>query len=66
MIVWHYPLSVDITNNLVFETNPGGTITNYNLNISTLIIHKATLMSEIPEAVMVLPLSGSDNTPTIS
>ena len=66
MIVWHYPLSVDITNNFVFENNPGGTITNYNIKISTLILRKATLMSEIPKAVMASPLSGSENTPTVS
>ena len=65
-IVWNHHWSTDIIVVLVLDTNPGGTLTNSNIELNVLVLHKATILVEFPEAIMVNPLSGSDNTPTVS
>ena len=38
--------------------NPGGTLTYSNLDISTLVLHEATLLEVCPDTNMSAPLSG--------
>ena len=54
-IVWCQLWPSDIMDTLVSDNNPGETIANYNLNISTLILHEATLMSVVPEVISLMP-----------
>ena len=46
-IVWHHLWPPDIIDDLVLVTNPGGVLTNSNLNISALILHNITLLREV-------------------
>ena len=41
-------------------------MTNSNLDLSALILHKANLLEACPEVNMATPCSGSDKTPTVS
>ena len=65
-LVWLYPWPTDIIANLVSSTNREGTITNSDLELAALVLHKATLLAAVPEARLPPPHSGSDNTPTVS
>ena len=65
-IVWRHPCPTDIIMVLISDKDPGRTLTNSDLNISALILHKATLLDVCPEANMATPCSGSDNIPTVS
>ena len=65
-IVWNQPWSTDIILLLVSDTNTWGMLTNYNLDLTNLIPHEATLMAAFHESSMSNPLSVSDNTPTVS
>ena len=51
---------------LVSETNPGGDITNSNLDIASLILHEDALLSSITKAVISAPHYVLDNTPIVS
>ena len=66
IIMWRHPWTEYISNALVLENNPGGTITKLDLELNSLIIHKTKLITAIPKVVAVVPHSGSENTPTIS
>ena len=55
----------DLITDLFFATNLKGEITKYDLNLATLVLHKATLLATVPEVCMSMPHSGSDNTHTI-
>ena len=66
IIMWNHPCPYDITDSLVLETNSWGTLSNYNLDLSAIIIHKSTLLAALHEAIMTAPRSISDNTPNIS
>ena len=57
---------MDITNTLIPETNTGGNITNSDLNLDALILHKDTLLSKIPEAVISETCYRPNNTTTVS
>ena len=46
--------------------NREGTITNSDLELDALVLHKANLLAAVPEARLAAPRSGSDNTPTVS
>ena len=63
---WCHPWPAYITNALVSETNPGGTHDNSNLDISSLVLHKAIFLSDTLKAVMAALFYGLDNTPTFS
>ena len=64
--MWRRPWPPYIINNLILAINPEGQLTNSNLEITALILHKATLPTAVPEERMAAPRSGSDNTPTVS
>ena len=65
-IVWHHLCPPDIIDDLVLVTNPGGVLTNSNLNIYALFFHEATLLMAVLKAIMAAPCSGSNNNPTVS
>ena len=43
-IFWDHPCPIDITNVLIYEVDPGGTIANSDLVISNIVLHEATLI----------------------
>ena len=55
-----------IINNLILAINPEGQLTNSNIEITALILHKATLPTAVTEERMAAPRSGSYNIPTVS
>ena len=65
-LVWHHPWLSDIIAKLVSSTNRERTITNYNLELVALFLHKATLLAAVTDARLAAPHSGSKNTPTAS
>ena len=65
-LVWHHPWPEDIIADLVSSKNREGTITNSNLELAALVLHEATLITEVPEARLATPRSGSDNAPNVS
>ena len=65
-LVWRHPWPADIITYLVSLTNPQGTITNSDLQLSITVLQEATLLEAFPKDRMVAPRSGSDNTPTVS
>ena len=56
-IVWNHPWPSDITDTLVLDTNPGGTLTNSDQNLNALVLHKATLLAVLPNAIVTAPYS---------
>ena len=64
--MWHHPWPEDIISNLVSSKNREGAIANSDLDLAVLIIHKATLLSAVPDDRLAATCSGSDNTPTVS
>ena len=56
----------EIITNLVSATNREGKITNYGLELAALILHEATLLTEVHKARLDVPHSGSDNTLIVS
>ena len=64
--MWGHPWPPDIIADLVSSTNREGTITNPDLELAALVLHEATLLAAVPEVRLVVPRSGSDNTPTVS
>ena len=65
-LVLCHPWPADIITNLVSSTKREGTTTNSDLELAALILHKATLISAVPDARLAAPRSGSDNTLTVS
>ena len=65
-LVWCNPWPPDIITDLVSSTNLQGKITNYDLELATLVIHESPLLEEVSEACMAAPHSGLHNNPTIS
>ena len=65
-MVWKNPWPADVTAELILTTNPNGTITKSDLELSVLVIQEATFFKAVPKACIDEPISGSDNTPTIS
>ena len=51
---------------LVLDNNPGGALTNSDLEIFALVLHEVTPLEICPEANMAAPRSISDNSPTVS
>ena len=46
--------------------NREGIITNLELKLATLVLHKASVLAEVPEAKLAAPRSGLDKNPTVS
>ena len=65
-LVWRHPCPPNIIKTLISDRNPEGILTNYDLELSALVLPEATLLEMCPEATMAAPLSGLDNTPTVS
>ena len=65
-LVWRHLWPSEIVANLVLSTNREGIITNYDLELSILIFHEATLLVAVPDTVLTAPLSWSDNTLAVS
>ena len=65
-IMWRYPWPPDIIVALVSDTNTGGMLTNSDLELAALVIHKDTNLELCPYVNISTPRSGSDNTPTVS
>ena len=65
-LVWRHPWSAEIIANLVSSENREGTITNSDLEVAALVLHKANLIAAAPDARLAAPCSGSDNTLTVS
>ena len=65
-IVWQHPWNPDIIESLVSSTNPQGTITNSDLELSALVLQDSTLLDTVSISRMTAPHSGSDNTPNVS
>ena len=57
--MWRHPWPVDIISVLIFSMNREGTITNSELEIAALVLHKATLRAAVPEARLVATVSWS-------
>ena len=58
IIVWHHPLSPEIIAVLISDKNPEGMLTNFDLELSALILHEGTLLEVCPDANMAAPRSG--------
>ena len=65
-MVLRHPWPPDIIADLVLLTNLQVTITNSDLELYDLVLQEATILEAVPEAPMTVPLSRSDNTPTVS
>ena len=65
-LVWRHPWPPDITSTLISDRNPDRTLTNSNLELSSLVLYKINLLDVCPEAKMAAPCSRLDNTPTVS
>ena len=52
-IMWYHPCLPDIIMALVLVTNPGGALTNYDLDITFLFLHEVTLLEVCPDAKIV-------------
>ena len=65
-LLWRHPWPSDIIADLISSTDMEGEITNSDLELDALILHEATLLVAVPEASLVAPCSGLDNTLTIS
>ena len=65
-LVFRRPWPPNIIETLISDRNPEGILTNYDLELSALVLPEATLLEMCPEATMAAPLSGLDNTPTVS
>ena len=65
-LVWRHPWPTHIIAALISDKNPKGTLTNSDLDLVALVLHKATLLETYPEATMAALLMGSDNTRTVS
>ena len=63
--MWRHHWLSDIITNLVSSKNRERTITNSDLELSALIIHKATLLVAVPDVRLAAPFSRSGNTPTV-
>ena len=66
IIVWCHSWPSNIPDALISETNPGWMLTNSDLNLFALILHKATLLEVLPKVSITVPRSVSDNTSTVS
>ena len=64
--MWRHPWPPDIIKALISDKNPEVTLTNSKLELAALVLHKATLLDTCLEAMMAVPRSVSDNTPTLS
>ena len=64
-LVWLHPWPPDIIANLVLSKNLEGRITNSDLELAFLVLHKATLLEAAPTSRMAVPNSESDNTSTV-
>ena len=54
-LAWRHPWLLNIIAELILDRNPGGTLTNYNINLADLVIHEDTLLDVCPEANMGAP-----------
>ena len=64
--MWQHPCLPNIIVALISDKNPEGNLTNSYLEVSSLVLHEATLLDTCPEAKMAAPHLGSDNMPTVS
>ena len=64
--MWRHLWPPDIINTLISDRDPEGNLEKSNLELSVLVLHRATLLGTYPEATVAAPQSGSDNTPTVS
>ena len=64
--VWRLQWPKDITDDLVSLTNPGGRITNSDLELVALVLQEATFHLVSLAPAWRAPSTGSDNTPTVS
>ena len=64
--VWRLPWPDNIKADLVSVNNPNGRITNYDLELTALVLHEATFPSVCKYSAWWAPHTGSDNTPTVA
>ena len=64
--MWRHSWPADIIANLVSSSNREETITNSDLELAALVLHKDILIVAVPDARLAAPCSGSNNTPTVS
>ena len=64
-MVWSYPWLPDIIAYLFPSKNIEGNITNTDLELVALVLHKSTLMAAFSTARISAPCSGLDKTPTV-
>ena len=65
-LVWRHPWPPGIIAALISDRNPEWTLTNSDLEIAALVLHKSTLLKICPETTIAAPRLGSENTPTVS
>ena len=64
--VWRANWPSDIVQQLVRFTNPGGIITNSDLELAALVLHEAVFSSISTSPEWQTPTSGSNNTPEVA
>ena len=64
--MWRHPWLPKIVVGLILDGNPGGKLTNSNLEIAALILHEATLLGSCPEENIAAPHSVLDNMSIVS
>ena len=64
--VWIFEWPADICADIVRWDNPHGRITNSDLELAALVLHKAFFPSVCLAPSWHAPATGSDNTPTVS
>ena len=53
--MWRHSWPLDIIKALISYRNPEGTLTNSDIEPSTLVLYVATLLDMCPEATMAVP-----------
>ena len=64
--VWRFEWPADIVSDLVSWDNPRGRITNSDLELAALVLQEAVFPLICPNWAWHAPVTGSDNTPTVS
>jgi hypothetical protein len=64
-IVWRVPFSTSITNQLISNTSPRGSLTNSCLKMATVLLHYMALQQEVGLR-LIRTCVWSDNTPTVT
>jgi hypothetical protein len=64
--VWRVEFPVDITRQVVSDSNPTGALTNSDLELAGVLLHYSVLEQLVPDLTHVQVVIGCDNTPAVA